>query len=145
MVRFAIGDIVSLASEPCPCGRNFGMTLSTVEGRLKSLCVAGGGKLVTHRQLDEALARVDGLEQYGLMQETPINVRLDVIGEDGQGKRVARDAEEALQGLFGPRVEITAKEVPILVPERSGKFLLAKRGFPLPPGIATAETEVLNG
>ena len=91
------------------------------------------------------MARVDGLEQYGLLQETPINVRLDVIGEDGQGKRVARDAEEALEGLFGPRVEITAKEVPILVPERSGKFLLAKRAFPLPPGVATAETEVLHG
>ena len=121
------------------------MTLSAVEGRLKSLCIARDGKLVTHRQLDEALARVDGLEQYRLVQETPISIRLDVIGEDGQGKRVARDAEEALQGLFGPRVEISAKEVPILVPERSGKFLLAKRAFPLPPGVATAETEVLNG
>lgn len=145
MVRFDIGDIVRLASGPCPCGRNFGMTLSAVEGRLKSLCVAGDGKLVTHRQLDEALAQVDGLEQYGLVQETPINVRLDVIGDNGQGKRVARDAEEALQGLFGPGVEITAREVSILLPEPSGKFLLAKRAFPLPPGVATAETKVLHG
>ena len=145
LVRFDIGDIVRLASGPCPCGRNFGMTLSAVEGRLKSLCVAGDGKLVTHRQLDEALAQVDGLEQYGLVQETPINVRLDVIGDNGQGKRLARDAEEALQGLFGPGVEITAREVSILLPEPSGKFLLAKRAFPLPPGVATAETKVLHG
>jgi len=33
------------------------MTLSAVEGRLKSLWRAGDGKLMTHRQLDEALAQ----------------------------------------------------------------------------------------
>jgi hypothetical protein len=29
--------------------------------------------------------------------------------------------------------------------ERSGKFLLAKRDFPLDPGTATTSTEVLHG
>ena len=144
LVRFDIGDIVHLASEPCACGRNLGMTLSAVEGRLKSLCVAGDGKLVTHRQLDEALAQVDGLEQYGLVQETPISVRLDVTGEDGQGRRVVRDAEEVLRPLFGPGVGITAKEVSVLLPAPSGKFLLAKRAFPLASGVATAKTEIMH-
>jgi hypothetical protein len=35
--------------------------------------------------------------------------------------------------------------VSALQPERSGKFLLAKRDFPLDPGVATARTETLNG
>ena len=69
LVRFDIGDIARLASGPCPCGRDFGMTLSSIEGRLKSLCVAGDGRLVTHREMDDALARVEGLEQYRLVQD----------------------------------------------------------------------------
>ena len=145
LVRFDIGDIVRLESDPCPCGRNFGMTLSSIEGRLKSLCVADNGRLVTHREMDDALARVDGLEQYILVQETLKKVRLDVVGEDSQGKRVAQDAEDILRGMFGRHVEIVVNEVQALLPEKSGKFLLAKRDFPLDPGVAPDKTEILRG
>ncbi|OGP53379.1 MAG: hypothetical protein A2162_06770 [Deltaproteobacteria bacterium RBG_13_52_11b] len=145
LVRFDIGDIARIASEPCPCGRDFGMTLSSIEGRLKSLCVAGDGRLVTHRELDDAFARVDGLEQYRFVQEDFKHARLEVVGEDGQGKRAARDAGDIVQGLFGRDVDIAVSKVDALLPEKSGKFLLAKRDFPLAPGIAPDQTEVLHG
>ena len=145
LVRFDIGDIVRLASGPCPCGRNFGMILSAIEGRLKSLCVAEDGRLVTHREIDDALARLNDLQQYRLVQETLKTIRVEVIGEDGQGKRGARDAAEVLQGLFGRSVNIAVNEVPELLPEKSGKFLLAKRDFPLDPCVATPKTEKLHG
>jgi hypothetical protein len=95
--------------------------------------------------LDEALANVEGLEQYRLVQELLKRVQLDVIGEDGQGTKVARNAGGLLQGLFGRGVAITVTNVPVIQPERSGKFLLAKRDFPLYPGMATVRTEVLHG
>jgi phenylacetate-CoA ligase len=145
LVRFDIGDIVCLASGSCPCGRDFGMTLSTIEGRLKSLCVAGNGKLLTHREMDDALAVVEGLEQYQIVQETPRRVQLAVIGEKGHQKKVARDAGDILRDIFGPGVTVTVNAVPVFHPERSGKFLLSKREFPLDPRIATARTEVLYG
>jgi len=145
LVRFDIGDIVRLGSGPCPCGRNFGITLSTIEGRLKSLCVAQDGRLLTHRELDDALANVEGLEQYRLVQEGPKSVRLAVIGEGGSGIKVARHAEDILRNVFGRGVAIVVTNVPILQPEKSGKFLLVKRDFPLDPGIATTMTEVLHG
>ncbi|HSB03743.1 MAG TPA: hypothetical protein VLK23_01020 [Thermodesulfobacteriota bacterium] len=145
LVRFDIGDMVRLASGPCPCGRNLGMTLSAIEGRLKSLCVAGDESLLTHRELDDALAHVQGLEQYRLVQEAPKSVRLAVVGEDSQGIKVARDAKDILQGVFGGSVTITVNNVLVLQPERSGKFLLAKRDFPLDPGIVTTRTEGLHG
>jgi phenylacetate-CoA ligase len=145
LVRFDIGDIARLASEPCPCGRDFGMTLSSIEGRLKSLCVAGDGRLVTHREMDDALASVEGLEQYRLVQESLKSVQLEVVGEDRQGKQVARDAGDILQGIFGRGVNIAVVEVCALLPEKSGKFLLVRRDFPLDPGTATARTEMLHG
>jgi phenylacetate-CoA ligase len=145
LIRFDIGDIVRVAPDPCPCGRDLGMTLAAIEGRLKSLCVAGDGRLVTHREMDDALARVAGLEQYRLVQETPTSVRIDVVGEDGQGGRAAKEAGEILRAIFGRDVNIAAREVRELRPEKSGKFLLARRDFPLRSGIATARTESLHG
>jgi hypothetical protein len=121
------------------------MTLSAIEGRLKSLCVAEGGRLVTHREVDDALARVDDLQQYRLVQETLETIRVDVIGEDDHGKRVARDAAEILQGLFGQNVNVAVSEVSELLPEKSGKFLLATRDFPLDLCAATPKTEKLHG
>jgi hypothetical protein len=121
------------------------MTLSAIEGRLKSLCVAEGGRLLTHRELDDTLANVEGLEQYRLVQELPKRVRLDVIGEDGHGIKVARHAKDLLQGLFGIGVTITVANVPVIQPEKSGKFLLAKRDFPLDLDMATVRTEAFHG
>ena len=143
LVRFDTGDMGRLSPGHCPCGRDFGMILSTIEGRLKSLCVAGDGRPVTHREIDNAVAHVEGLEQYRLVQETLRSVRLDIAGEDGQGKRVARDAVDILQGLFGKEVNITAKEVHAFFPERSGKFLLVRRDFPFDPGAVIPGTGVL--
>ena len=145
LVRFDVGDIARLASGSCPCGRNFGMKLSSIEGRLRSLCVAGNGKLLTHRELDDALAVVEGLEQYQLVQATPKDVRLAVVGEDGQATRVVGDAGDILREVFGRGVTVTVTAVPGLRPEKSGKFLLAKRNFPLALDVATARTEVLLG
>ena len=145
LMRFDIGDIARLAPDPCPCGRDFGMTLSAIEGRLKSLCVAENGRLVTHREVDDAFARIDSLEQYRLVQETLKKIRLDVISENGQGKRVMRDAADILQDIFGQHVDIEVSQVHALQPEMSGKFLLAKRDFPLDPDVATDRTAVMHG
>ena len=73
------------------------------------------------------------------------NVRLDVSAEEGRGNGAAQDAGDILRGLFGRGVEISVSKVSALQPERSGKFLLAKRDFPLDPGVATTRTEALHG
>jgi phenylacetate-CoA ligase len=131
LVRFEIGDIGRLAAESCPCGRSPGITLSAVEGRLKSLCLAADGSPVTHGLIDRALAAVDCLEQYRLDQVSPSLVRCAVIGEQGRGAQAVRGVEEALAVVFGPGVVIEAGEVGMLLPEKSGKFLLAQRSFSL--------------
>jgi phenylacetate-CoA ligase len=145
LVRFDIGDIARLASGSCPCGRNFGLTLSTIEGRLKSLCVTEDGKLITHREIDDALACIDGLEQYRLVQETLKKVRLDLISEDGQKKRVVQEGADILHGIFGKYTDIGVNEVHSLLPEKSGKFLLVKRNFPLNLSFSTNKKAIIYG
>ncbi len=131
LLRFEIGDLARVSAEPCPCSRDTGMTLSSIEGRLASLCLAGDGRLITHRELDEVVARVEGIEEYRLDQETPRAVRFRAVIAERDAPAALRDACDALHDLFGSEVEISVEQVDRLVPEASGKFLLAKRGFPL--------------
>jgi phenylacetate-CoA ligase len=129
LVRFEVGDIGRVSAEPCPCGRNFGVTLDTVEGRLKSLCRAADGSPVTHGAMDRALADVEGLEQYRVDQVSPGLVRCAVIGEPGRERKAVRGAQEALAAVFGPGMRIEIRQVRMLLPEKSGKFLMAQRWF----------------
>jgi phenylacetate-coenzyme A ligase PaaK-like adenylate-forming protein len=130
LVRFEVGDVGRVAAEPCPCGRKLGITLSAIEGRTKSHFVAAE-RLVTHREMDMALSRIAGLEQYRLDQDTPQDVRCAVVLEPGAGRAAAGNAADALSAILGPGIRISVSVVKALFPEKSGKFLLANRSFAL--------------
>jgi phenylacetate-coenzyme A ligase PaaK-like adenylate-forming protein len=132
LLRFDIGDAARLAPAPCPCGHAFGATLSSIEGRLISIFLASGNRLVTHRRLDQALSEVEGIDDYRLDQESPERVQLRLIAEGNRAERsLINDAREAMHGLLGSELNVKAAVVRSLQPEASGKFLLAKRHFPL--------------
>jgi hypothetical protein len=59
-----------------------------------------------------------------------VRLRIMTAGSRLQ-QSVFRDAKEAMQTLLGDDVEVIVEAVPSLFPEASGKFLLAKRHFPI--------------
>lgn len=145
LVRFEIGDVARMAAGPCPCGRNLGLTLASIEGRLISLCQAADGQPVTLGELDEALSTIDGLEEYRLDQEMPDQVLLRAVSEGRAREAVLGDAREVLEELFGGGMEITVEPADRLLPEPSGKFLLSRRWFPLDPELLNAGGRDVHG
>ena len=145
LVRFEIGDIGRISRTPCPCGRSLGLTLDAIEGRLVSVCLGTGGRLLTHGQIDAAVAAVPGVAQYRLVQESPRSVQLELVAEQGSGGRIAPACGQAVRELFGAGVEVHAGEVDLVRPEQSGKFLLARRAFPLEASRIVKEGESLDG
>jgi phenylacetate-CoA ligase len=140
LLRFEIGDLARVSTSPCPCGRSFGWTVSGIEGRLLSIFLASGNRLVTHRKLDQAMAAVEGIVEYRLDQESPEHVHLRlIIGEDRSRQSIVRDAQESIHALLGDGIDVTTETVDCLLPEASGKFLLAKRHFPLEIGVSMAK------
>ncbi len=136
LLRFEIGDIARVSLDPCPCGRNFGMTLASIEGRLLSLFLATQNKPVTHGQLDQAIASVEGIDEYRINQDSPKQVRLRLVVEEGPPvRKILEDAREAVHIVLGEGIDITVEAVGALSPEPSGKFLLASRHFPLDASI----------
>jgi phenylacetate-CoA ligase len=136
LLRFDIGDLVRLASEPCPCGRDFGLTLASIEGRLVSTLRTPDERLLTHRQIDDELAPIEDIVTYQLRQTAPEQVDLALVPERDRppaARRAAvRAAAEALRDLLGSAVAVDVRIVADLQPEPSGKFLLVKRQFALP-------------
>jgi phenylacetate-coenzyme A ligase PaaK-like adenylate-forming protein len=132
LLRFEIGDVARISPDPCPCGRAAGLTVLSIEGRLLSIFLASGNQLISHWQMDQTLASVDGIEEYRLDQLAPLHVRLRIMaGESRLRQSVFREAKEAMQTLLGDGIEVVVEAVSSLFPEASGKFLLAKRHFPI--------------
>jgi phenylacetate-CoA ligase len=137
LLRFEIGDLARISPGPCPCGRKFGMTLLSIEGRIISLFLAAGNKPVTHGQLDQAIASVEGIDEYRLDQNSPKQVLLRLVADGSRSiQSVLRDARSAIQQLLGDGINVATEAVHSLLPEPSGKFLLAKRHFPIDIGVS---------
>ena len=132
LLRFEIGDLTRVSDSVCPCGRSFGLTAPGIEGRTVSAFLGSGKRLVTHGQLDQAIAAVEGIEDYRVDQETPqhAHARLIVV-QNHPAQTVLCNARDSIQALLGDDVKVTAESVCSLLPESSGKFLLARRHFPL--------------
>ena len=71
ILRFNVGDLVRLEeSGHCPCGRETGLILAGVEGRVADATLTTGGRLVTVGELDRVMSSMRNLDEYRLEQIT---------------------------------------------------------------------------
>ena len=128
MVRFDVGDLVRL--EPggvCPCGRSDGMTLAAIEGRVKNVTMTPGGKAVTQRQVDCAIAKVPGIEDYQARQTGRADYEVSIVcGPSSTGSTCEAQVAEALGSVYGVKAKVLVKTERALSPEMPGKYRLVK-------------------
>ncbi|NTV52355.1 MAG: hypothetical protein HGA76_05000 [Candidatus Firestonebacteria bacterium] len=122
LVRFDVGDLVRLDPRPaCPCGRREGMRVLAVEGRAANVTFTHTGRLVTTKEIDDCLARVEGARDYVLDQVTRQTCRLQLVAPENP-MSAAREARQRLETLYGPGVEVTVELQADLEPSPSGKY-----------------------
>jgi phenylacetate-coenzyme A ligase PaaK-like adenylate-forming protein len=132
LVRFDVGDVVRLAGGgPCPCGRDEGLTLASIEGRTIGITLTPEGGAVTQGAVDRALGAVVGLVEYQLAQTGPDAFLLRFVPDEAAPAGVGRSAREALAALYGGRAVIRSERVDAIRPDPPGKYKLAKRNEPL--------------
>ena len=129
ILRFDIGDLAWVSEAPCACGNRRGWVLDGLGGRLADATFAMSGRLVSVRELDEALSGVSGICDYHLEQQRG-EYALRFVPEEGAVDPSAQ-AARALSGLYGPEAAVTVAAVSTLNPEPSGKYRLAHRREPL--------------
>jgi phenylacetate-coenzyme A ligase PaaK-like adenylate-forming protein len=127
LVRFDVGDVIRLnESAPCPCGRDDGLTLASIEGRTMSVTLTPEGRAVTQSTVDRALSDIDGLIEYQLVQTGPAACHLLLVAEEGGRRIVEGSARETLRGIYGEAAAISTELVEAITPDPPGKYKLAK-------------------
>jgi phenylacetate-coenzyme A ligase PaaK-like adenylate-forming protein len=100
LVRYEISDIVTLATEPCPCGLPF-WRIARVDGRREEMLnfpKRGGGTVQVHgHRLRSPLTSIEGIRQYqfaqlpnGLEITVSLSSGFDADGVRGDLERVIR-------------------------------------------------------
>ncbi len=132
MLRFDVGDIVRLDEEQkCACGRDSGLIASAIEGRFINATLTCDGRLITLRQLDDAISALDGLDEYRLEQPSSGVYVLYLAGQRRDMGNFSKEATAILRQLYGQEADISIVPEEFLTPEDSGKYCLAKTLFPL--------------
>ena len=132
MVRFDTRDLVRVDEEgKCPCGRNSGFILSAIEGRAISNTLTCEGRLVTLRELDNALSALNGIDEYRLEQVSEKAYDLHLVSRRPDKDRLTEEASEVLKGLYGGEARLSVIYEDALSPEDSGKYSVAKALFPI--------------
>ncbi len=128
-LRYLLGDVGTLETAPCPCGRAL-RTLRTVEGREDALFLRADGGLVHGNVIGQLLRPVDGVLAFQFRQTSLTEGTL--LLKLAAGK--ALEEKDVLEGISRvlPDVHVHVRRVSEIPPTQSGKVRYAVRDFPLP-------------
>ncbi len=129
LIRFDVGDLVRRYENPsCPCGRNEGFLLSAMEGRMAHATFTTSGRLVTTKQVDDALSAIGGIRDYHLEQHAASAYTLSVLVV-GDLKPVTQASLNALHALYGSDAAIQIEACDDIEPTVSGKYRRTHASF----------------
>jgi phenylacetate-CoA ligase len=132
MLRFDVGDLGHIdKAQKCPCGRDNGYLLSSVEGRFINATLTCDGNLVTLRRVDEAVSTIDDIDEYRLEQPSHGAYILYLVTPRRDKYKVTKEAANVLRQLYGKTADISVVFEESLSPEDSGKYCLVKPLFSL--------------
>jgi phenylacetate-coenzyme A ligase PaaK-like adenylate-forming protein len=132
MIRFDTGDIVRLEeSGSCPCGRDNGLILASVNGRVTNLTLTGTGLPVTLAELDAVVGGLAGVDEFKMVQVDAHTYELHLVSPLADSARLTIAATAAMRQLYGPGSLVSVVFDSAIAPEGSGKFQLAKSLFPI--------------
>jgi phenylacetate-CoA ligase len=130
VLRFDVGDVAHVdEGGPCPCGRTGGLTLTSIDGRIKDVTFTPDGRAVTVDHIDAALAAVPALCGWQLDADAPGRYRLRVLAERDAAAEVEATARTILQAVLGEGAHLVVAAADALEHETSGKFRFTRTQY----------------
>jgi phenylacetate-coenzyme A ligase PaaK-like adenylate-forming protein len=132
IVRFDVGDIVRLDREGvCWCGRESGQILSAIEGRTGNVTLTCKGRVVTLRELDNAISILEDIDEYQLYQVSRDDYHLHLVSQRTDKNMLQNEAKKILSELYGEEARISIIFEGAIAPLASGKYSMSRTLFPL--------------
>jgi phenylacetate-CoA ligase len=83
-IRYYTGDIGVLSDRPCPCGRGLPL-LTRLEGRANQFLILSDGTEVSPNLIMQLIKRIQGIQQFKVVQEDVTRVKVDVVPDKRWG------------------------------------------------------------
>jgi len=119
VLNYLLGDMATLATGACPCGRTLPL-IESIDGRLTDLIARPGGSVVHSMSIVSPLLGVPGVRQVQIIQEDMLEFRVRVVwaqGEPGNGE----DLRAVMLRVLGAGIRVQVEPVDRIEMEQSGK------------------------
>jgi len=121
-LRYRMGDVGTLSSDECSCGRGLPM-LRSVEGRVSDFLIAADGTKIHGEYYTHLFYGVPGIRQFQIIQESMVEVRVRLVADEALSSDllapIVGEIENSLGGTTSVKVEYCDK----ISPTGSGKYL----------------------
>jgi phenylacetate-CoA ligase len=103
MIRYKVGDLVTLSDEICPCGREMPL-IKNIEGRLVDLLRLPNGRLISPYAVMVAVQDIRGIAKFQVVQESQNNIVATIEkGKEFSQNTISQLTDAGLR-LFGPEI-----------------------------------------
>ena len=120
-IRYRTGDMATMASNPCSCGRGLPM-LQQVHGRATDFLVAQDGTVMHGLALIYVLRDLADVDAFRIIQEDLEHTRVAVVADGPLSKDSRRRIETGFRERLGSMVHVDIEECESLPLEASGKY-----------------------
>jgi phenylacetate-CoA ligase len=122
LIRYQIGDVVTLSATPCPCGRGL-PSFERVEGREADYVVTPAGALISGISLTENFAvLIQGAAQVQIVQETRTHLCVRMVRDANFNSTSEQQIRDLVLNTFGPTMTYDLDFVEMIPQEPSGKY-----------------------
>ncbi|MGQ0612348.1 MAG: phenylacetate--CoA ligase family protein [Planctomycetaceae bacterium] len=135
LLRYEIGDVSSLAPEPCPCGRPLPLLLP-VTTKAEDLVVLPDGRFISGSVLTHPFKPMTRIAESQIVQERRDLVRILVVPREGYGDRDEAVLLGALRDRLGGGVGVRIERVASIPRGPRGKYRWVVSKVPLAFGEA---------
>jgi len=119
-IRYALGDIIVLSKQKCSCGRNFPL-IELVEGRTNDFVTLASGKILPPVLLLLCLEKIDGINQYKLIQEKINMFNVQIVKGQNFKEATIEEVRKKLKDILGRNAQIKIDIVEEIPRDKSGK------------------------
>lgn len=129
-IRYEIGDIGTMSSEPCSCGLTLPV-LSKIEGREDDIFIAKDGAYVHGQYFTHIIRVMEGINQYQIIQHDRDNLTIKLVLKPNSASDYAiHELVRKVKNKMG-NIQVHIEKVNDIPCSPSGKVRSTIRNFPL--------------
>lgn len=121
IIRYRTGDIVTLGTQPCRCGRNL-QNIRVSGGRATDFVVTSAGKWVAGYAFIYICRSIPGIVKFQVLQDVPGTIRVLLVTDGNFPADGAAQMKDAVQKRLGGQDNIVIEPVNEINPLPSGKY-----------------------